>query len=221
MTQKISRNLLWSWAHAERAALARDLAELEVEQWATGSLCGRWSVEEVVAHLTAAASIGPARWVASVVGAKFDFDLHNDRRLAEHRGATPGDTLARFRTIQTSTTSTFGPIEAWVGEVLIHAQDIRHPLGIKHQSNVDAATAVAHFLVKGDFTVPSKTASAGLRLEATDGSFAVGEGPLVSGPTIALVMAMAGRRNYCEQLTGDGVKILQARACSGSRHDEA
>ena len=68
--------------------------------WRSGrnrSLCGRWVIEDVVAHLTAAASIGPLRWFASVIGARFDFDLHNDRRLAEHRGATPAETLERFR----------------------------------------------------------------------------------------------------------------------------
>jgi uncharacterized protein (TIGR03083 family) len=213
LTKNTTRNLLWSWAHAERAALARDLAGLEDERWATGSLCGRWNVEEVVAHLTAAASIGPARWVASVLGARFDFDLHNDRRLAEYRGATPAETLARFRSILSSTTSTFGPIEAWVGEVVIHGQDIRHPLGIDHDVDVAAATAVARFLAKGDFTVPGKTNIAGLRLEATDGPFASGAGPLVTGTTLALVMAMAGRGAFCGQLTGEGVEILRER-CS-------
>ena len=216
LSQKIARNLLWSWAHAERAALARNLAHLDDEQWATRSLCGRWNVEEVLAHLTAAASIGPARWVASAVAAKFNFDLHNDRRLAEHLGATPAETLARFHAIHTSTTSTFGPIEAWVGEVIIHGQDIRHPLGIKHQANIDTATAVARFLVKGDFTVPSKTISAGWRLQATDGPFTSGDsGPLVTGTTMALVMALAGRGAYCDQLSGDGVEALYAR-CTGA-----
>src|SRR6516225_4009054 len=82
-----SRHAIWSMVHAERAALADDLAGLDRDQWRQPSLCGRWTVEEVVAHLTAAASIGRLRWIASVVGARFNFDLHNDRRLAEHRGA--------------------------------------------------------------------------------------------------------------------------------------
>ncbi len=213
MPKNTARNRLWSWAHDERAALARDLAGLENDQWATGSLCTRWNVEEVVAHLTAAASVGPARWIASVLGARFDFDLHNDRRLAEHRGATPAETLARFRSILSSTTSTFGPIEAWLGEVVIHGQDIRHPLGIDHDVDIEVATALARFLAKGNFTVPSKTNIAGLRLEATDGPFACGTGPLVTGTTMALVMSIAGRGAYCGQLTGDGAEILRER-CS-------
>jgi hypothetical protein len=48
---------------------------------------------------------------------------------------------------------------------------------------------------------------------ATDGSFATGTGPLVSGTTLALTMAMAGRRAYCDGLAGPGVAKLRAR-CS-------
>lgn len=130
MSQGASRDALWSAAHAERAALADDLAGLYDAQWAQPSLCGRWVVEEVVAHLTAAASIGPLRWFASVLGARFDFELHNERRLAEHRGATPAETLERFRRVVASTTAPLGPTAAFLGEVIVHAQDIRRPLGL-------------------------------------------------------------------------------------------
>ncbi|WP_175586034.1 maleylpyruvate isomerase family mycothiol-dependent enzyme, partial [Nocardia cyriacigeorgica] len=94
--------------HTERAALADDLAGLDEARWARQSLCGEWTVEEVVAHLTAAASIGRVRWLLSVLGARFDFDLHNARRLAEHRGTTPAETLERFRAVVTSTTAASG-----------------------------------------------------------------------------------------------------------------
>src|SRR5258707_7973961 len=92
MFQGAVRDARWSAIHAERAALADDLAGLDDAQWAQPSLCGRWVVEEVVAHLTAAASIGPLRWLTSVLGARFDFDIHNERRFARHRGATPAET---------------------------------------------------------------------------------------------------------------------------------
>jgi uncharacterized protein (TIGR03083 family) len=208
------RDALWSSAHTERAALADDLAGLDEAQWAQPSLCGRWVVEEVVAHLTAAASIGPLRWCACVLSARFDFDLYNDRRLAEHRGATPAETLERFRRVITSTTAPLGPTAAWLGEVIVHAQDIRRPLGLPHTPSVDAVTPVAHFYARRDFTVASRSAIDGLGLEATDGSFAVGAGPLVSGTTLALTMAMAGRLAYCDDLAGPGVPELRAR-CSG------
>ncbi|MGX1806298.1 maleylpyruvate isomerase family mycothiol-dependent enzyme [Nocardia sp. NPDC055321] len=211
MPKGISRDELWAMAHAERATLADDLADLDDEQWAQQSLCGRWTVEEVLAHLTAAASTGRLRWLISVAGARFDFDEHNARRLAEHRGATPAETLERFREIIPSTTSTFGPTAAWLGEVVVHAQDIRYPLGLSRQPSVEAVTEVARFYASRDFTVSGHTVIEGLRVEATDGPFAEGTGALVSGTTLALTMAMAGRAIYCEQLTGPGLPTLRDR----------
>lgn len=211
MATPLSRDELWAMTHAERAALADDLAGLDDAQWTRPSLCGTWVVEEVVAHLTAAASIGRLRWLASALGARFDFDLHNARRLAEHRGATPAETLARFRSIATSTTAASGHTAAWLGEVVVHGQDIRRPLGLPTTPTTAAATAVADFYASRDFTVPSRTTIAGLRLDATDGPFATGVGPLVTGPTIALVMVMAGRSTYADDLTGPGLPTLRAR----------
>ncbi|BAH50619.1 maleylpyruvate isomerase family mycothiol-dependent enzyme [Rhodococcus opacus] len=211
MRNALTRATLWSAAATERAALADDLAGLHEAQWAQQSLCGRWVVEEVVAHLTAAASIGAVRWFGSVLGARFDFDLHNDRRLAEYRGATPTETLEWFRRIVTSTTSAPGPTAAWLGEVVVHAQDIRRPLGLARTPAVETVTEVAGFYARRDFTVAGRSAIEGLRLEATDGPFTTGTGPMVSGTTLALTMAMAGRSAYCDDLTGPGVPTLRNR----------
>ena len=147
------------------------------------------------------------------MGARFDFDLHNDRRLAEHRGATPGETLQRFRRVSTSTTSAPGPTVAWLGEVIVHAQDIRRPLGLPHTPPVDVAAKVAHFYARRDFTVTGRSAIQGLRVEANDGPFATGAGPLITGTTLALTMAMAGRLDYCDDLAGPGLPTLRNR-CS-------
>jgi hypothetical protein len=66
---------LWALAHAERTALAEDLSGLNAEQWRHGTLCGQWDVEEVVAHLIAAASLNQWRWVRSMLGARFRASL--------------------------------------------------------------------------------------------------------------------------------------------------
>jgi len=209
----MTRDELWAAIHAERASLAEDLAGLTDEQWATQSLCGQWVVEEVVAHLTAAASTGRLGWLRSVLGARFDFDLHNQRRLEDHRGSSPAETLARFRRVVPSTTAASGHTPAWLGEVIVHGQDIRRPLGLERTPPVRAVTEIARFFAGRDFTVPSRSAIKGLRLEATDGPFEFGSGPLVRGTTLALTMAMAGRAIYCEELTGDGLATMTSR-CS-------
>ncbi|WP_067652003.1 maleylpyruvate isomerase family mycothiol-dependent enzyme [Nocardia harenae] len=201
---------LWAMIHTERRALADDLAELSAEQWAAPSLCSEWTVEEVVAHLTAAADTGPVRWVRSMAGARFDAAKHNARRIAQYRGADPAETLARFLAVVDSTTAASGHTAAWLGEVVVHAQDIRQPLGLPARPGLEACTQVARFFASRNFAVNSKDAVAGLRLEATDGPFAAGAGPLVTGPTLALVMAMAGRGAYRAELTGPAVAALGA-----------
>ena len=51
----------------------------------------------------------------------------------------------------------------------------------------------------------------GLRVQADDGPFEAGTGPLVTGSTLALVMSMAGRAPYLDLLDGPGVPTLRAR----------
>ena len=203
--------------HVERLALAQDLAELSEAQWAKASLCERWTVEEAVAHLTAGASTRMWRWLLSMLAARFDPNLHNDRRLAMHRGATPEETLRRFREVVAGPPGPTGHTAAWLGEVVVHSEDIRRPLGLVRTPPVATTTAVARFFASRDFTVASNTAIAGLRVEATDGPFTTGSGDLLRGPTLSLVMGMAGRPAACEDLEGDGAAILRVRLRSGQR----
>jgi uncharacterized protein (TIGR03083 family) len=202
---------LWALIHAERAALARDLSDLGADQWRHATLCGQWDCEEVVAHMIAAASLSQWRWVLSMLGARFRVDVHNQRRMVEHRGSSPAETLDRFRAIIGSTTAPSGHTPAYLGEVVVHAQDLRQPLGLPRTPAVEALTPVADFFASRNFTVPSRTTVADLQLRANDGPFATGTGPLVSGSTLALVMSMAGRAPYVDQLEGPGVPTLRAR----------
>ncbi|MCL3859627.1 maleylpyruvate isomerase family mycothiol-dependent enzyme [Actinotalea sp. K2] len=202
---------LWVLAHAERAALAEDLSTLSAEQWRHSTLCGEWDVEEVVAHLVAAASLDQWQWLRSMLGARFRPEVHNRRRLAEHRGRTPAETLDRFHAVVESTTAPSSHTPAYLGEVVVHAQDIRRPLGLTRSPGVEALTAVADFFARRDFTVNSRTHVAGLELRADDGPFAAGSGAPVTGSSLALVMAMAGREAYLDELDGPGVSVLRSR----------
>jgi uncharacterized protein (TIGR03083 family) len=200
---------LWPLVHAEREALAADLAGLGEEQWQTPSLCTGLTVREVLAHITAGASLNPVQWMAGVIRCRFDFDRQVRMRLSQQLGATPADTLARFRRVVTSTTKPPLPVAALLGEVIVHGEDIRRPLGIRHASPMTTLTRTAEHYHGSDLTVPARKRVAGLRLAATDGPFAAGSGPLVSGPTLAVIMAMTGRTAYCDELHGEGVAILR------------
>lgn len=202
---------LWALAHAERAALADDLAGLSAEQWHQTTLCGQWDVEQVVAHLTAAASVGQWQWMRSMLGARFRPDVHNQRRLQEHLGNTPAGTLERFRAVINSSRAPSSHTPAYLGEILVHAQDIRQPLGLTGTPSIEALTPVAEFYASRNFAVASGSNAKGLQLMANDGPFAAGVGALVTGTTLALVMALAGRAPYLEDLEGPGVSILTSR----------
>ena len=202
---------LWALVQAERTALAEDLSGLDADQWRLPTLCGQWDVEEVVAHLIAAASLNQWQWLRSMVGARFRADVHNQRRMVEHRGSSPAETLHRFQSVIGSTTAPSGHTPAYLGEVVVHAQDIRQPLGLPRTPDVNALTPVAEFFARRNFTVASRTAVAGLQVRANDGSFSTGTGPLVTGSTLALVMSMAGRAPYVDQLEGPGVPTLRDR----------
>ena len=201
----------WSLIHAERAALAADLADLTEQRWATRSLCDQFTVREVLAHLTAGASLNPVRWMAGVIRCRFDFDRQVAMRLAEHMGATATETLARFRRVITSTTKPPLPIVAMLGETIVHGEDIRRPLGIERDYPITTLTSVADYYQDSDLPVLSMRRVRGLRLTATDGPFTAGVGPQVSGTTLALVMVMAGREAYWDELDGDGVATLRER----------
>lgn len=200
---------IWPLVHAERAALAADLAGLTNEQWATPSLCDGLTVREVLAHLTSEATLNPARWLIGVIRNRFDFDRQVAMRLAEQLGATPAETLERFRRVVTSTTKPPLPVVAMLGEMIVHGEDIRRPLGIRRDHEIRTLTQVAEYYASSDLVVLAKGRISGLCLVADDGPFSTGAGPLVTGSTLALIMAMTGRTIYCGGLEGDGVAALR------------
>jgi len=105
-----------------------------------------------------------------------------------------------------------GPNDTWLGETLIHAEDVRRPLGIKHEYPTDAAVRVANFYKNSNLVIGSKRRIAGVKLSATDTDWTHGDGPEVRGPMIALVMAMTGRPQVLDDLSGEGVATLRSRS---------
>lgn len=202
---------VWPLIRAERAALAADLADLSDGQWATSSLCTGLTVRKVLAHLTAGASLSAVRWLTGVIRCRFDFDKQVAMRLAEQLGATPAETLERFQRVVTSRTKPPLPAVAMLGETIVHAEDIRRPLGIRRDYPIEVVTRVAEYYRGSDLVVLAKGRIGGLRLVATDGPFRTGSGALVSGSTSALAMAMTGRTAYLDDLEGDGVELLRER----------
>jgi len=206
----------WPVIHAERDALAADLDGLDEAGWDTPSLCSQWTVREALGHMTATARMTPPQFFVSMARSGFSFDKMAGNLIRQELGATPADTLAAFRGVRTSTSHPPGPVDSWLGETIIHGEDIRRPLGIAREYPTAAVIRVADFYKKSNLIVGAKKRIAGLRLRATDADWSTGEGPEVSGPVLALVMAMTGRSAALADLSGDGVAQLRARMTDGA-----
>ncbi|MGI8675305.1 MAG: maleylpyruvate isomerase family mycothiol-dependent enzyme, partial [Nocardioidaceae bacterium] len=110
-----------------------------------------------------------------------------------------------------ATTHPPGPSDTMLGETIVHAEDIRRPLGIAHAYPVDAVTRVADFYASSNLMIGGKKRIAGLRLRADDADWSHGEGPEVSGPALSLLMAISGRKAVLTDLSGPGVDTLRSR----------
>jgi len=202
---------LWTLVTTERGVLGDDVAVLTPEQWGSQSLCSGWTVRDVIAHLTAAASTSPGAFFGQFAKAGFNFDKYAKAGLSRRLGTDTDATLAGFRAVQGSRTSPPGPKPTWLGEVVVHAEDIRRPLGIAHRYDPDAVRAVADFYKGSNTLIGAKNRIAGLTLKATDQDWSTGTGPAVEGPLLSLVMAMTGRKAHVDDLTGAGVETLRSR----------
>jgi uncharacterized protein (TIGR03083 family) len=128
----------WPAIHAERAALADDLATLTDAQWASPSLCPGWTVLDVLGHMTSTAKLTPVQFLTRMVASGFRFGVMTRRNIDAETSESPAATLAEFRRVHTSTTAPPGPVDTWLGETIVHAEDIRRPLGIAHRYPTDA-----------------------------------------------------------------------------------
>ena len=202
---------VWPTIHTERAALAADLGSLEASDWDTPSLCEGWTVRDVVAHMTGTAKISAGSFFPKLISSGFSLTKLQKKDIALLRGGSPQDTLANFTSEINSSKHPPGPIDTWLGETVVHSEDIRRPLGIEHQYSAEALTRVADFYKGSNLVIGTKKRIAGLQLTATDVDWSHGEGPAVSGPMAALLMAMAGRKEAISDLSGDGVETLSSR----------
>ena len=202
---------IWPVVHAERAALAGDLTPLTSEQWATPSLCEGRTVLQTLAHMVATARMTPLVFVGKMAGSGFRFERMASKEVDAMSAGGPPATLERFRAVENASSGPPGPADSWLGETLVHAEDIRRPLGLPHAYPVDAVTRVIGFYARSNLLIGGKNRVVGLTLRATDADWSHGSGPAVEGPAMSLLMVTAGRRAHLDDLAGPGVEDLRRR----------
>lgn len=198
-------------AQDDRAELADFLAGLTPEQWDAPTLCTRWSVRDVVAHIISFDDLGPVAFVRRFAAGRFDPDQVNQVGVDQYAGLTPGELLADLKDHlrPAGLTARFGGRIGLV-DGLIHHQDIRRALNAPREVPVQRlATALPFAKVAPPIRAFSRVR--GLRLVATDIDWSSGTGPVVEGPAEPLLMAMAGRADGLGELGGDGLATLAGR----------
>jgi uncharacterized protein (TIGR03083 family) len=159
--------------------------------------------------MTATAKTTPASFFPKMLANGFSFSRMQAKNVAAERGTSTADTLARFVAVETSVKHPPGPVDSWLGESIVHAEDIRRPLGLRRDYPMDAVVRVADFYKNSNLIIGTKRRIDGLALRATDADWS--HGTEVSGPMLDLLMAMTGRKAADSQLTGEGAATLQAR----------
>jgi uncharacterized protein (TIGR03083 family) len=207
----MKREVIWRHIHAERAAIAETLTGLPGPAWATPSLCAGWSVQETAGHLLASAEQTPANFYKELASARFRFGTFTERGARRLGALAPAVIIERLQARTTTTNHPPAPVMAMLGEVVVHGQDIRRPLGITHPVPEEALVAVAESYRRSNLLLGAKRRIAGLRLRADDADWVVGDGPEVTGPLASLILAMTGRKEAHGDLTGDGLATLRAR----------
>ena len=200
---------LMDMAYDERADLAAFLETLTPQEWRAPSLCSQWTVKDVVAHMISYEELSPfglakrfaKGWVvrANEVGVE-EFAPMSPEELMEFLGR---------HLHPEGLTAGFGGMIALV-DGTVHHQDIRRALGHPRTVPVDRLERILP-LVPGNPRLGAGRRIKGLHLVATDIDWQHGDGPEVSGTGEALLMAMAGRPEVVDELTGPGQATLATR----------
>ncbi|BBY13076.1 maleylpyruvate isomerase family mycothiol-dependent enzyme [Mycobacterium marseillense] len=200
---------LMPMARAERADLAEFLATLAPQDWEAPSLCTQWSVKDVVAHVVSYEELGAVGLLKRF--AKGRVVRANQVGVDEFANLTPPQLLEFLRShLQPrGLTAGFGGMIALV-DGTIHHQDIRRALDRPRQVPPDRLQRVLS-LVPGNPRLGAGRRVRGLRLRATDLEWTHGDGPEVTGPGEALLMAMSGRPAALADLAGPGHATFAAR----------
>jgi uncharacterized protein (TIGR03083 family) len=202
---------LWPMVRRERERFADLLASLTPQDWDHPSLAAGWTVKHVAAHCIATAHTTPGSFVGGFLGAGFNFTKFNEKNVRRYGAGTPAELVAETRASAGRTSAPPGPRQVPISEIVVHSEDVARPLGRSLDRAPEALVASLDFYQGAQPLVGAKKRSEGLQLVATDVDWEHGSGPTVSGPAIALLLAMSGRRAGLDDLTGDGVGTMTAR----------
>src|SRR5690625_5753434 len=128
----------------------RDFADLpdglSPPQWAAASLCGRWSVREVVAHTLAYLSQSRRGLLGAMIRHRGDVDRLNAAALPAYARLPPPQLAALMRAgVDPAGAGALYGCRVALIECLIHQQDVRRPQGLVRAAPTEQQRAALRY----------------------------------------------------------------------------
>lgn len=184
---------LQSWVAPTYDRLADLLAAAAVETWDARSLCEKWLVRHVIAHVTMPVRLTPERFGAEMAAAGGDFTVLSDTVAARDASLPVADLLDQLRS---------PGLHAWqppgggaagaLSHAVIHSLDLTIALDRSAVAPGEAVTAVLDQLTAANGTWFGIDLT-DVRLEAADTDWSWGNGQLVRADSGSLVALLSGR----------------------------
>ncbi len=183
---------LQSWVALTYDGLANLLTAAPTETWDAPSLCEKWQVRHVVAHVTMPARLTPAQFGAEMAAAGGDFTVLSDTVAARDASLPVADQLAALRSPLLHAWQPPGGAAGALSHAVIHSLDVTVALDRPAVAPGAAVVAVLDQLTAADGALFGVDLT-GVRLEATDTDWSWGSGEGVRADSGRLVALLSGR----------------------------
>ena len=203
----------WAVIASQRRSLADLLEPLSAEQWELPSLCDRWRVRDVAAHVSMVAlPPSPAAMLGEAVRARGSFHrLNHDVAVRAARRPVADIAAALRQHADSRRLPVVTNYRNVLFDVLVHGQDIALPLGMDRPMPTSAAVAGAERVWTMGWPFWAQRRLRGIRLVADDADWAAGSGAEAKGPISALLLVLTGRPAGVPALRGPGADEAAAR----------
>ncbi len=208
----MERAEIWSAVDDQRRALVRLLEDLSEGEWRQPSLCERWSIRQVAAHVALQNTTWPMMPQAVAATVRHGGMNGAIRALACRHAELPTEVIV---TEIRDRIGVWRPLPAvtyreTVIDYLVHGQDIAVPLGRSLPMTPGLAVIAADRVWSSPRMFHARKKLAGYRLLADDAPWAAGDGLEISGPIGALLLLLTGRAAGLTDVSGPGVAQIAA-----------
>jgi uncharacterized protein (TIGR03083 family) len=175
----------WDMIRSERASLSDALATIPESDWSKPSLCDKWTVRDVVAHMIATAQMSSPMFFGKMAISGFNFQTMTGKEIRRvSAGRSNPELIDAYRRLVDAHSAPPGPALTWLGETIVHGEDIFRAIDGYREHPTNHVIAVADFYKGSNLMTGAKGRIAGVTSKR----------PMLIGST-APVPSPSGRRS--------------------------